>query len=40
MEKSFLIGERDSTHEREEVLIPNPKEVERQTKVGVCLRNQ
>jgi hypothetical protein len=28
-EKSFLRRERDSTHEREEVLIPNPEEVER-----------
>jgi hypothetical protein len=29
MEKSFLRRERDSTHEIEEVLIPNPEEVER-----------
>jgi hypothetical protein len=28
-EKSFPRRERDSTHEREEVLIPNPEEVER-----------
>jgi hypothetical protein len=29
MEKSLPRRERDSTHEREEVLIPNPKEVQR-----------
>jgi hypothetical protein len=28
-EKSFLTRERDSTHEGEEVLIPNPEEVKR-----------
>jgi hypothetical protein len=30
MEKSFPRRERDSTHEREEVVIPDPEEVERQ----------
>jgi hypothetical protein len=30
MEKSFLRRERDSTHERELVNLPNPEEVKRQ----------